>query len=61
MSYDPGFKPLGPDFVIIPEGPSPIGGDIHESFNTDRNGNLFDGHTTIRIPGGQDINIPWSP
>jgi len=53
------FKPLNNGFGIAPLGPSPAGGDMHETFRTDQDGNLSDGHTTIRIPGGQAVHIPW--
>ena len=55
-----GFIPLGGGFGIQPLGPSPLGGDMHETFKLDREGNLSDGHTTIRIPGGKEIHIPWN-
>lgn len=35
------------------------GGGLHETFKVDRYQNLYDGHTTVRIPGGQKINMPW--
>jgi len=55
------FKPIGHNgFGIQPLGPSPLGGDIHETFKVDREGNISNGHTTVRIPGGQSINLPWS-
>ncbi len=61
MSDD--FKPLKDSggWGIQPLGPSPLGsGDIHETFNVDKDGNLSGGHTTVRIPGGQDVRMPWN-
>ncbi len=56
------FKPLKPDFGIQPLGPSPLGGgDMHESFNITPEGDIHGGHTTVRIPGGQDVHLPWNP
>lgn len=46
-------------FCIQPLGPSPLGGDIHEGFKVDKNGNIKEGHTTIRIKGGKAIHLPW--
>lgn len=55
-----GIRPIGSDgFAIIPLGSSPLGGDMHETFQVDKTGNISNGHTTIRIPGGQDIHLPW--
>lgn len=54
------FKPLNNGWGIQPMGPSPLGnGDTHDTFRIDSDGNLSGGHTTVRIPGGKDINIPW--
>ena len=57
---NPGFIPLDNGFGIQPLGPSPLGGDIHEGFRVDKDGNLLDGHTTVRIPGGKKIHLPWN-
>lgn len=46
-------------FGIQPSGPTPLGGDIHESFTVDPFGNISGGHTTIQIPGGPKVNLPW--
>ncbi len=54
-------NPGKPGFGIQPMGPSPLGGDIHDGFNFDDKGNISGGHTTARIPGGQDIKMPWDP
>jgi len=53
------FIPLDKDFGIVPLGPSPLGGDIHDGFNVDELGNISNGHTTVRIPGGQFIQMDW--
>lgn len=56
------FKPIGKNgFGIQPLGPSPLGGDVHESFNVNKDGDIFNGHTTVRIPGGDTIRMPWDP
>jgi hypothetical protein len=60
----PIVKRLNSDFVILPLGPSPLGnGDVHESFNVDREGNVTGGHTTVRIPGtvGDGGGGSWNP
>jgi hypothetical protein len=51
------FIPLSPTFFIVPIGSTPLGGDIHESFNVDSNGNLSNGHTTIQVPGFPSFHI----
>jgi hypothetical protein len=55
------FKPLNPQgWGIQPLGPSPLGGgDMHDTFQVDINGDISGGHTTVRIPGGMDIQMPW--
>jgi len=56
------FKPLDDGFGIQPLGKSPLGiGDMHDTFKVDEEGNISEGHTTIRIPGGQSIKLPWGP
>jgi len=57
------FKPINKDgFGLQPLGPSPLGtGDMHESFNVDDQGNIFNGHTTIRLPGDKEARMPWEP
>ncbi len=54
-----GIIPLGGPAFIAPLGPSPLGGDMHETFKFDRYDNLYSGHTTVRIPGGHDVQMPW--
>jgi hypothetical protein len=53
------FSPWTRDFGIVPLGPSPLGGDIHESFNVDEFGNIRRGHTTVQIPGGKKFRKYW--
>jgi len=53
------LKPLDSGWGIQPIGSSPLGGDMHETFRVDSDGEISGGHFTIRIPGGQDIHIPW--
>jgi len=60
MKPGSGFKRIKEDFGIQPLGPSPLGGDMHEAFNYDTEGNISGGHTTVRIPGGKEIHLPWS-
>ena len=60
MEPGSGLKRIKGDFNIQPLGPSPLGGDIHEGFNVDTEGNISGGHTTVRIPGGKEIHLPWS-
>lgn len=61
------FKPLGkPDkpsgWGIQPLGPSPLGsGDMHDTFKTDPDGSVSGGHTTVQIPGGKNVRLPWDP
>ncbi len=55
-----GFKPLKNGFGIQPIGPSPAGGDVHDTFRVNKEGNVSGGHTTVRIPGGQKVHLPWS-
>ena len=45
--------------VIVPLGPAPEGGDIHETFDVDNEGNVSGGHTTIRIPGNKETHQGW--
>jgi len=45
------------DFVMQGLGPSPLGGDIHESLQVDGSGNIINDHMTAQIPGGQHINF----
>ena len=57
---NPAFKPISnKGFGIQPMGPSPVGGDMHDSFNVNLNGNISGGHTTVRIKGGKDIHMDW--
>lgn len=56
---NPGFVQLGNGYGIQPIGPSPAGGDMHETFHVNPNGDVSGGHTTVRIPGGQDVHLPW--
>ncbi|MBU2472612.1 hypothetical protein KKE74_01105 [Patescibacteria group bacterium] len=56
------FKPLKNGFGIQPIGKSPLGvGDMHETFKIDKQGNISEGHTTVRIPGGKSTHMPWTP
>jgi hypothetical protein len=53
------FRPLNDGWGIQPIGPSPLGGDIHDTFKIDPAGNISGGHTTIRIPGGKGTKLDW--
>jgi hypothetical protein len=57
---EPKLVPLKNGWVIQLIGPSPLGGDIHETFRVDPSGDVTGGHTTARIPGGHSINLPWN-
>ena len=48
-----GIQPILP----LPE-PS-LGGDMHETFTVDAHGNITGGHTTVRLPGGDHVRMPW--
>jgi len=53
------FKPTSNGFGIQPiSGGLPSGG-MHDTFRVDRDGNINGGHTTVQIPGGQKIRMPW--
>jgi len=56
---NPNFRPLNNGYGIQPMGPSPLGGDIHDTFRVDRSGNISNGHTTVQIPGGQKTHLLW--
>ena len=47
-------------WVIQPGSPLPGGGDVHDTFRVDRNGNISGGHTTIRTPGNKEVQLPWN-
>jgi hypothetical protein len=53
------FRPLSNGWGISPIGPSPLGGDIHDTFHVDADGNITGGHTTIRIRDGKVVELPW--
>ena len=54
------FKPINNGYGIQPLGPVPnYGGDMHDIFKVDKLGNITNGHTTFRIPNGQQKRISW--
>lgn len=60
------MKPLEPDFKLdllnvipIETLPKDLGGDVHETFKLDRYGNIYGGHTTIRLPGDFKKRFSW--
>ena len=53
------FKPLKDGWGIQPAEKLPDGGDLHDTFRIDRDGNLDGGHTTIQLPGGPKKHLPW--
>lgn len=62
MNDNPGFKQSGNNsgFGYQPIGPSPLGGgDIHDTFKVNENGDVSGGHTTVQNLGGQKINVGW--
>ena len=58
MSGGP-FIPLRDGYGIQPVENLPGGGDIHDTFRVDDQGDISGGHTTVRIPGGQEVHLPW--
>jgi len=48
------------DFTIAPVENLPGGGQVHESFNVNRWGELSKGHTTTELPGGSKYRVDWS-
>jgi hypothetical protein len=58
-NVNPHFKPLGNGWGIQPIGPTPLGGDYHDTFRVDHYGQVSGGHTTFRVPGGQEKRISW--
>lgn len=57
--FNPNFKPLKDGWGVQPIGPSPLGGDIHDTFHVDNLGNINGGHTTVQLPGYDNLNVPW--
>lgn len=35
------------------------GGNLHDTFRVDRYENTYGGHTSVYLPGGQHIALPW--
>lgn len=35
------------------------GGNLHDTFRVDRHDNLYGGHTTVDLGGGQKYNMDW--
>ena len=35
------------------------GGNLHDTFRIDRYDNIYGGHTTVDLGGGQQIHLPW--
>jgi len=58
---NPPFKPINNGYGIQPMGgfTPPQGGGMHDTFNVNPSGNINNGHTTVQIPGGQAIRMPW--
>jgi hypothetical protein len=59
LPLEPTFKPLGYNNVINPIEKFPGGGDIHEHFGVNPQGDILWGTTTIRLPGGIQDHISW--
>ena len=55
MATDRKFVPLKTGYVVAPikGAEAPQGGDTHDTFKADSDGNVSDLHTTVRIPGGK--------
>lgn len=54
---DPIIRP--DSWVIQPVMPLPNGGDVHETFRINPKGDPEGGHTTVRVPGGDTVHLPW--
>jgi hypothetical protein len=35
------------------------GGDVHDTFKLDRYGNVYSGHTSVKIPAAKPFHINW--
>lgn len=61
---NPPFRPLkesgGWGIQPIGHPPGLDKGDVHETFKVDEIGRISGGHTTVRLPGGYDIRLPWN-
>lgn len=53
------FMALKNGWGIQPIGKFSSGGDIHDTFNVNKDGNIFGGHTTIRLPYGEQKKLLW--
>jgi len=61
MSKSPKVGPVIPlpdGWNILPDVKIDGGGDVHETFRIDQDGNV-DGHSTIQVPGLPNTNVPW--
>ncbi len=55
-----GVKPTSqPNQFVLTTFKIPGGGDIHETFKVDRYNNIYNAHTTLRVPGKISDNIDW--
>ncbi len=55
-----GFTPIGNNgYGVQPMGSTPLGGDLHETFGVNEHGDVYDGHTTVRISGGHSVRLDW--
>lgn len=43
----------------IEKNPGGQGGDLHDTFKVDRDGNISGGHTTVQTPGKPPVHMPW--
>lgn len=55
------FKPSkdGSGYGVQPIDRLPGGGDVHDTFRVDQQGNVSGGHTTIQLPGQESLRLPW--
>jgi hypothetical protein len=53
------FIPLKNGWGIQPIERFPGGEDMHDNFHVDQFGDISGGHTTIRLPGNQDVHLLW--
>lgn len=58
----PPFTPIEirlPNQFTLPTFNIEGGGQVHETFQVDRFGNLYDAHTTLQAPEQPSMRTPW--
>lgn len=62
LDPNPFFVPINNGWGVQPTHEStPFGGDVHDTFGVNQQGDLFGGHTTINVPGYDPMHLPWEP